>query len=366
MATSTATTQSLFSGLSEQMAGTLLRNISHSNGSFTPPMDMRRRVRDLDSLPMLPDTGRRLLELSADESATAHDLALLVERDPSLAAQMMRWARSPLYGYRGEINSVEDAVVRVLGFDRVLNIALGLVALESLNVPVDGPCGLRNYWRHAIYTASLVGKLEQKLDPVERAPQGLAYLTGLLASADNVLAVAELLRRYPDVPVVVDPVLASGSGTSLGNAQLVGALREQLLPLTTVLTPNTLEARTLAMQSGDEVSDNSPGAWAKILLQTGCDHVLITGTHAPHDDVVNRCYHGDKTQHQTWPRLEGDYHGSGCTLASAIAAYIAKGQDIAGSINQAQAYTWNSLERAYPIGRGQHIPNRLVDPASSA
>ncbi|HHZ88909.1 MAG TPA: bifunctional hydroxymethylpyrimidine kinase/phosphomethylpyrimidine kinase [Chromatiaceae bacterium] len=194
----------------------------------------------------------------------------------------------------------------------------------------------------------------------------VAIKIGLLASADNVLAVAELLRRYPDVPVVVDPVLASGSGTSLGNAQLVGALREQLLPLTTVLTPNTLEARTLAMQSGDEVSDNSPGAWAKILLQTGCDHVLITGTHAPHDDVVNRCYHGDKTQHQTWPRLEGDYHGSGCTLASAIAAYIAKGQDIAGSINQAQAYTWNSLERAYPIGRGQHIPNRLVDPASSA
>ncbi|HHZ88907.1 MAG TPA: HDOD domain-containing protein [Chromatiaceae bacterium] len=212
MATSTATTQSLFSGLSEQMAGTLLRNISHSNGSFTPPMDMRRRVRDLDSLPMLPDTGRRLLELSADESATAHDLALLVERDPSLAAQMMRWARSPLYGYRGEINSVEDAVVRVLGFDRVLNIALGLVALESLNVPVDGPCGLRNYWRHAIYTASLVGKLEQKLDPVERAPQGLAYLTGLLHNVGFLLLghlfpqefryLNRLIIANPDTPVV--------------------------------------------------------------------------------------------------------------------------------------------------------------------
>ena len=212
MATSTATTQSLFSGLSEQMAGTLLRNISHSNGSFTPPMDMRRRVRDLDSLPMLPDTGRRLLELSADESATAHDLALLVERDPSLAAQMMRWARSPLYGYRGEINSVEDAVVRVLGFDMVLNIALGLVALESLNVPVDGPCGLRNYWRHAIYTASLVGKLEQKLDPVERAPQGLAYLTGLLHNVGFLLLghlfpqefryLNRLIIANPDTPVV--------------------------------------------------------------------------------------------------------------------------------------------------------------------
>jgi hydroxymethylpyrimidine/phosphomethylpyrimidine kinase len=185
-----------------------------------------------------------------------------------------------------------------------------------------------------------------------------AFKLGLLGSARNAGAVAAILAEYPRIPVVLDPVLASGRGDALSDTQTVQVLRSALLPLTTVLTPNSLEARRLALAApGASLAD-----CAHALTGLGCRHVLITGTHEPGTQVVNTLYGaGGVLREDRWPRLAGEYHGSGCTLASALAAFLAKGLDVPEATRLAQEFTWKSLESGFAPGRGQHLPNRFFD-----
>ena len=96
------------------------------------------------------------------------------------------------------------------------------------------------------------------------------------------------------------------------------------------------------------------------LLELGCLYVLITGTHENSLKVVNNLYSNHRLlDSSSWERLPGSYHGSGCTLTSAIAGLIAQGQEYISAIRQAQEYTWETLRAGYRIGMGQFIPNRL-------
>lgn len=188
-----------------------------------------------------------------------------------------------------------------------------------------------------------------------------AFKLGMLGSVEAISAVAEVLSDYPDTPVVFDPVLASGRGDAFADEDAVDAMIELLLPLTDVLTPNSLEARRLAQELGTS-STGAPSLseCARRLVAAGCAHVLITGTHEQGARVVNTLYgsHGPVRQ-DDWTRLPGNYHGSGCTLASAIAAQLAWGQPLGDAVRAAQEYTWNSLARGFRPGMGQHVPNRL-------
>jgi hydroxymethylpyrimidine/phosphomethylpyrimidine kinase len=172
-----------------------------------------------------------------------------------------------------------------------------------------------------------------------------AFKIGVVASAANAAAIAAILAEHPRVPVVLDPVLTSGRGDPLADAAVLAALREHLLPRATVLTPNTLEARAL-------------GGIAACLAR-GCKYVLLTGTHADTPEVVNTL-HGaaGAVREDRWPRLHGSYHGSGCTLASAIAARLAHGDAVPEAVRAAQDYTWRALERGFRPGSGQHLPWR--------
>ncbi|MCK5478497.1 MAG: bifunctional hydroxymethylpyrimidine kinase/phosphomethylpyrimidine kinase, partial [Methylococcales bacterium] len=155
------------------------------------------------------------------------------------------------------------------------------------------------------------------------------------------------------IPVILDPVLAAGGGTSLANEQLIDSIIEQLLPLTTILTPNSEEARLLAKKN--DLTD-----CGQVLLDKGCDYALITGTHEQSTTVNNQLFRvNDTTETFSWDRLKENYHGSGCTLASSIAALIAHGLDPFTAISEAQEYTWNALASAYHPGKGQFNPNRL-------
>jgi len=170
-----------------------------------------------------------------------------------------------------------------------------------------------------------------------------AIKIGVLGSAGAVRAVAALLEAHPQVPVVLDPVLASARGDALGET---GPLRELLVPRATVVTPNSDEARALG--------------GAEALLALGCRYVLVTGTHAPGAEVVNTLYGAEgMVREDRWPRLPGSYHGSGCTLASAIAARLAHGDTVIEAVRTAQDYTWCALERGYRPGGGQFVPDRL-------
>lgn len=189
-----------------------------------------------------------------------------------------------------------------------------------------------------------------------------AFKLGLLGSDAIINVIAEILLDYPDIPVVMDPVLASGRGDELTTEIMIKSIRKLLLPRVTLLTPNSLEARRLAF--ADEVDtasshSHSLDACASRLLDTGCDFVLITGTHEHTAQVTNSLYtRGRLIRTDNWKRLPHSYHGSGCTLASAIAASIASGQTIIDSVIAAQSYTWGALSAGFQPGLGQYIPDR--------
>lgn len=183
----------------------------------------------------------------------------------------------------------------------------------------------------------------------------VAIKVGLLGSVEIVEAVHTLLRDYPDLPVVLDPVLASGGGTPLAEDDVVASMINLLLPHATVLTPNGPEARTLAPEA------DSLDACAMALLERGCEFVLVTGTHENTASVVTNRLYGNRRLLETftWERLAGSYHGSGCTLASSIAGLLAQGLEPFTAIHEAQEYTWESLRHGYRAGMGQYLPNRL-------
>lgn len=183
-----------------------------------------------------------------------------------------------------------------------------------------------------------------------------AFKLGVLGSARNAEAIASILAEFPRTPVVLDPVLASGRGDPLSDGESLEALRGRLLPRATVLTPNSVEARRLAHAAPDAALADC----ARALVGTGCRYVLVTGTHEAGADVVNTLYDATGVvREDRWERLPGSYHGSGCTLASALAAFLARGLDVADAARQAQAYTWKALAAGFRAGRGQYLPDRF-------
>jgi hydroxymethylpyrimidine/phosphomethylpyrimidine kinase len=188
-----------------------------------------------------------------------------------------------------------------------------------------------------------------------------AFKLGVLCSAENVRVIAEIMSDYPDIPLVFDPVLASGRGDSLSDEEVIEAMRELLLPQATIVTPNSLEARRLAATDQDEELESlTLDVCAQRLLQIGAEYVLITGTHEVSTSVTNRLFNAaGLVRADEWQRLPGSYHGSGCTLASAIAAMLALGADLPDAVQQAQEYTWNTLVHAFRPGMGQAIPDRF-------
>lgn len=181
-----------------------------------------------------------------------------------------------------------------------------------------------------------------------------AFKIGMIGSVQNVESIHTLLLDYPHLPVVLDPVLAGGGGGHLANDEIIAAISSLLLPQTTVLTPNSEEARILAPEA------DSLDACGHELLELGCEFVLITGTHENTPQVENRLYaEHRRLETFTWQRLPYSYHGSGCTLASAIAGLLAQGLEPFAAIHEGQEYTWESLNHGYRSGMGQLIPNRL-------
>jgi hydroxymethylpyrimidine/phosphomethylpyrimidine kinase len=186
-----------------------------------------------------------------------------------------------------------------------------------------------------------------------------AFKLGVLGSLENIHTIADVISDYPEVPVILDPVLASGRGDALASDEMIGALRELIVPQCTVVTPNSLEARRLAA-SGDDEDEIELAECARRLLQLGCEYVLVTGTHEASAEVVNTLYAGGAVvREDRWQRLPGSYHGSGCTLASAIAAALANGLEVAEAVRDAQEYTWQALAGGFRPGIGQLLPDRF-------
>jgi hydroxymethylpyrimidine/phosphomethylpyrimidine kinase len=187
-----------------------------------------------------------------------------------------------------------------------------------------------------------------------------AFKIGMLGSVEIIAAIAEVISDYPDIPLVLDPVLASGRGDSFANEEVIIAMREMLLPQATIVTPNSIEARRIALDNEDDTEVLDLKQSADRLLQWGCSYVLITGTHESTPNVVNTLYDASGIiRSDAWQRLPGSFHGSGCTLSSAIAASLAYGIPIADSVYEAQDFTWHTLKAGFRPGMGQHLPDRF-------
>lgn len=184
--------------------------------------------------------------------------------------------------------------------------------------------------------------------------QVAAIKIGLIGSEENAEAIVSLLQQCPKVPVVLDPILWAGGGNVLASQALKNKIFEKLLPLVTVLTPNVREARALVL------SGQSLEACAFRLLDQGCRYVLATGADEETEQVINILYAQDRQAAKyLWERLPHVYHGSGCTLAAAVAGFLARGLDPVLAIQKAQSFTWEALRRGYALGRGQHLPRRF-------
>jgi HD-like signal output (HDOD) protein len=152
-----------------------------------PLLDIKSRIARLKRLPPMPEMAQKIIQLNSKPDAAVKDLVAIVELDPSLTAQVMRYSSSPFFGYRGKVDSVHTAISRVLGYNMVMNLALGVTAARSFKMPKNVPLGLDAFWQHAVYSAAMVQALSSALPAEIRPPAGLAYLAGLLHNFGHLL-----------------------------------------------------------------------------------------------------------------------------------------------------------------------------------
>ena len=174
-----------------------------------------------------------------------------------------------------------------------------------------------------------------------------AVKIGMLPSVEAILAVAAVLARHPHLPVVVDPVLSASSGASLSADGGLAALRDHLLPLATLVTPNLPE---LARLTGRAEAQTASGALdqAAALLEGGTRAVLVKGGHADHGaEAIDLLVVPDAAPVAfRLPRLTGTMRGTGCMLSSAIAAGLAEGCDLASAIDRAKRLVHSAIAAA--------------------
>ncbi|HRX70070.1 MAG: HDOD domain-containing protein [Candidatus Competibacteraceae bacterium] len=155
------------------------QNLTSLTRRYTPAK-LQEGIEAITELPVMPETAKRILKLRNQPGLLATDIIWIVEQDPSLAAQVVHWARSPLHGHRGAVDSLHTAIEQVLGIENTLNLLLGSCIGQTFRIPVDGPVGLQTFWRHSIYCASLVSELAKLLPESLNVNPHLAYLCGLL------------------------------------------------------------------------------------------------------------------------------------------------------------------------------------------
>ncbi|MBM7855440.1 hydroxymethylpyrimidine/phosphomethylpyrimidine kinase [Desulfohalotomaculum tongense] len=177
-----------------------------------------------------------------------------------------------------------------------------------------------------------------------------AIKIGMLSSTEIIKSVARVLKEYPHIPVVLDPVMVAKSGDHLLQPSARQALIDFLFPLAKVITPNLHEAGVIANFTVKSMDDMKKAA--QVIKSMGASNILVKGGHLP-GDAVDLLYDGKKFSSFTARRLSNkNTHGTGCTYSSAIAANLAKGLDLENAVAEAKKYITGAIENAFPVGRG--------------
>jgi len=189
-----------------------------------------------------------------------------------------------------------------------------------------------------------------------------AAKTGMLFSAEIIRAVVREVRRLSIRPLVVDPVMVASSGDRLLRQDAVTALRDELLPLATVVTPNVAEAEVLAGFAIDDA--RSLERAARAIASFGAEWVVLKGGDrvvpglSTEDESVDWVYGQGEAFSLRGRRLPGVWHGTGCTFSAAICALLARGNDVATSLREAKLFVQGALEHAERIGTGAQPVNQ--------
>ncbi|MDY6978577.1 MAG: HDOD domain-containing protein [Pseudomonadota bacterium] len=177
------------------------------------------KVDQIDQLPAIPELALRILKLRDDPDATVEQLVDIIMLDPSLAAQVIRYANSPLFGQRGQVKTLDDAIFRVLGFETVMYLAIGSAMAKAFSFPDSGKLGVNHFWRSATYSAALMQNVSQQVDRAQKLQPGIAYLCGLMHNI-GFLVLAQLFpKNYHWL----------NNALNADDAEPVIALEEQLL-----------------------------------------------------------------------------------------------------------------------------------------
>lgn len=179
--------------------------------------------------------------------------------------------------------------------------------------------------------------------------------SGMLGTTDNIAALAQFLREHSDYQYVLDPVLVANSGGSLGNQETLVKAFVELIPMATIITPNTVELRALAAQEDLEIATQK-------LFKMGAKAILVKGGHEDTPEYIRNALYvnGELIAESRCPRLEGEYHGSGCSLASYIAGRLAQGDELKQAVQHAETWLFGVLKNAEtPVENGQKMPKRF-------
>lgn len=172
--------------------------------------NIRSEIEKLTSIPAMPELAQRIVALGPHPEV--RKLVAIVELDPGLAGQMVRQATSPFFGYRGKVNSVSDAITRVLGLEPAIHLAFGVIAGKAMRSPSDGPAGRKAVWLHAAYSAALMQSMAESLPKSIRALPGMCYLGGLMHNIGLLLlghlfpadlhALNKAILENPTIPLI--------------------------------------------------------------------------------------------------------------------------------------------------------------------
>ncbi|MCC9135543.1 bifunctional hydroxymethylpyrimidine kinase/phosphomethylpyrimidine kinase [Pontibacter silvestris] len=237
--------------------------------------------------------------------------------------------------------------------------ALGCFGTSAITaITVQNTLGVTGI--HSIPPAIVQGQIKAVMDDIKPA----AIKIGMVHSVELVQAIAETLQQYAYLPVVVDPVMVATSGDKLIEDSTISVLKQQLLPLAEVVTPNLDEAQILAGIPIHNLEDMKKAA--RLILDTGCKAVLVKGGHLQGPRLYDVYLHqnGSEQVFESEAIASNNTHGTGCTLSSAIAALLAKGADMVTAIIQAKQYVHQAIDKGKDVKTGEgHGPlNHFFQP----
>ena len=191
--------------------------------------------------------------------------------------------------------------------------------------------------------------IEKQFDLIDEDISFNTVKIGLLGSVSQIKTISRLLNKKKSLNVILDPILMSGTQENFSSNKMIGAMKKYLFPMSTILTPNLEELNLLA-----------PGlAEQEAVSSLNCSWVLVTTSDSSKVDIEHRLYHESILKRRyKYKKLPGKFHGSGCTLSSAISALIAKGMAVEDACDEGLEYTYQCLLNAKKLGKMQYHPIR--------